>query len=87
MEDNYYRREGCFLEEADPERIGEIFRRAIDAGEDIVRLQCSQDSVYEEAYRFLIEEQGVFSWLPGTAGSVAYADNPQQRTFCFWLDP
>lgn len=87
VEDNYYRREGCFLEEADPERIGEIFRRAIDAGEDIVRLQCSQDSVYEEAYRFLIEEQGVFSWLPGTAGSVAYADNPQQRTFCFWLDP
>ena len=87
VENNYYRREGCYLEEADPERIAGIFQRAIDRGEDIVRLQCAQDPVYEQVYRFLIEEQGIFTYLPETAGTVAYADNPEQRTFCFWLVP
>ena len=87
VENNYYRREGCYLEEADPERIAGIFQRAIDRGEDIVRLQCAQEPVYEQVYRFLIEEQGIFTYLPETAGTVAYADNPEQRTFCFWLVP
>ena len=87
VEDNYYRREGAYLEDANPQRIGEIFARAQEGNAGIVRMQCADDPVYEEVYRFLILEQGIFSYLPDTAGSVAYADNPGQRTLCFWLEP
>lgn len=85
LEAQYYRHEGLYLENADLERIAEIFRRAVQENAETVTFQCADDNVYDEVYRLLIEEQKVFDYLPGADGHVAYADSPEQRTFSFWL--
>ena len=85
-QNQYYRREGLYLEEADPERIKMIFDRAVQAGVDVVTFQCADDSVYRQVYALLIEEQMIFSYLPGEGTKVAYAESEKQRTFSFWLE-
>lgn len=81
----YYRHEGLYLEQADPEQIAAIFDRAAKQQTEIVTFQCAADSVYQEVYRLLIEEQKVFDYLPKAEGKVAYADSPTTRTFNFWI--
>lgn len=82
---NYYRREGLYLESADTGRIADIFREAVQQGRESVTFQCADEEVYQELYRILIEEQQVFSYLPASAKTAAYADSPKLRTFSFWL--
>lgn len=86
VEAQYYRHEGLYLENADLERIGDIFQKALEENAEIVTFQCADDGVYREVYRMLIEEQKVFEYLPAAEGRIAYADSPDQRTFSFWLD-
>lgn len=81
----YYRREGLYLEQADPEQIAAIFDRASQRQEEVVTFQCADESVYREVYRLLIEEQKVFDYLPSADGRVAYADSPDTGTFSFWI--
>lgn len=85
VEDQYYRREGLFLEAADPAQIERIFENARQSGRTVVSFQCADDTVYEQVYRMLIEEQGVFDYLPDAEGKTAYADSRESRTFSFWL--
>lgn len=85
VKDNYYRREGLYLEAADEGQIAGIFRRAAENREPTVTFQCADDTVYADVYRLLIEEQKVFEYLPQGDTKAAYADSPGQRTFSFWL--
>lgn len=87
VKDHYYRREGLFLEQADEEQIGSIFRRAIEKKQAVVTFQCADDAVYGQVYRMLIEEQKVFAFLPGENNQAAYTDSPDRKTFSFWLEP
>ena len=63
-----------------------IFDSAVQAGVDVVTFQCADDSVYRQVYALLIEEQMIFSYLPGEGTKVAYAESEKQRTFSFWLE-
>ena len=85
VEDQYYRREGLYLEAADGAVIAAIFARAAAQGQQTVMFQCATDQIYQEVYRLLITEQGVFGLLPAQSRTAAYTHSREQRTFCFWL--
>lgn len=84
--DQYYRREGLYLETPDTEKIEGFFAQAADSGHNIVTFQCANEEVYRQTYRILIEEQKVFDYLPKGRDKVAYADSDRQLTFSFWLE-
>lgn len=85
VRDQYYRREGLFVETADEETLKDIFAAAIDRKESIVSFQCSDDSVFWSVYELLIEKQRVFEYLPDTGGKITYTKSESQRTFRFWV--
>ncbi len=85
-QNQYYRREGLFLESADAERVQAIFERAAQAGAEVVTFQCADDAVYAQVYQMLIEEQKIFEYLPGEGTKVAYAESKDQHTLSFWLE-
>ncbi len=85
-QNQYYRREGLYLESADAEQIKMIFDRAAQAGAEVVTFQCADDAVYAQVYEMLIEDQKIFEYLPGEGTKVAYAESKEQRTFSFWLE-
>lgn len=81
--DNYYIREGLYFAEMDEEHLRSCFA-AVTEGEDIT-VKCADRQVYDEMYRFLIEEQGIFDCIGGEGGTVAYALNEKQLSMTFWL--
>ena len=76
---------GLYLQSADTEKIDEIFARAAQKGAPMVCFQCADDTVYQEVYRLLIEEQGIFAYLPESETTAAYLDSDRERTFYFWF--
>ena len=85
VQDQYYRHEGLYLQSADKEKIDEIFARAAQKGAPMVCFQCADDTVYQEVYRLLIEERGIFAYLPESETTAAYLDSDRERTFYFWF--
>ena len=85
VQDQYYRHEGLYLQSADKEKIDEIFALAAQKGAPMVCFQCADDTVYQEVYRLLIEEQGIFAYLPESETTAAYLDSDRERTFYFWF--
>ncbi len=81
---NYYVHEGRYLTGLDAEVLHEIFEDAYANGEATVQLQCANDEVYEQIAGYLLEEQHIFDYVDA-GNSVAYIDNPETNTFCFWL--
>ncbi len=84
--DQYYRREGLYLESADEAVLAALFSQAAVQGKQTVMFQCASDQVYEEVYQLLITGQKVFAFLPVRSQTVAYVHFKEQRTFCFWLE-
>ena len=85
VQDQYYRHEGLYLQSADLKTIDAVFAHAEQNGESMVRFQCADDAVYQEVYRLLIEEQGIFEYLPESETTAAYLNSDSERTFCFWV--
>ena len=77
--------QGLYLQSADKEKIDEIFARAAQKSAPMVCFQCADDTVYQEVYRLLIEEQGIFAYLPESETTAAYLDSDRERTFYFWF--
>lgn len=86
VEDQYYRREGLYLESADSEQLERIFDEAARGGKTTVSFQCADDNVFDQVYQLLIEEQKVFDYLPEADKKAVYVDSRKQRTFSFWLN-
>lgn len=84
MTDNYFVREGVYFTDYDGERLADVFEQAIARGQETLTVKCSDRAVYDEMHRILLDEQKIFEFM-GSAGTIAYTDNPEQGILTFWL--
>lgn len=85
MDANYYVREGVYFTEMEEERLQEIFRNALDAGDTYITLKCASQDVYQQMRESLIDEQKIFRYLDISGESVSYSENEKQYSMSFWL--
>lgn len=82
---NYYVKEGTYLNSFDEESISSIFEKALSQNKEYITLKCSDDIIYGEVKKVLLDEQKIFQYLHKTDGFVAYSDNDEQLSLSFWL--
>ncbi len=85
MEDNYYVREGRYFTELDKDKLSTLFAQAYEKESNYITLKCATEEIYQEMFKYLIEEQGIFKYLNNGEGAVSYADNKEQMSLSFWL--
>lgn len=86
--DNYFVREGLYLNGYEEGKIREIFEAAKAQGKNTVALKASDGQAYREIFRNLIEEQKIFDYF-GTYTAdgeykIAYSGNEEMGTISFW---
>ncbi|MBD5545310.1 MAG: hypothetical protein HDR01_14015 [Lachnospiraceae bacterium] len=84
-QNNYYRKEGLYFENVDKEKLTVVFQNAKDRGDATVTIKCSDISAYGEMRAYLLDDQGIFSYIANKK-KVTYYDSEQMRTLCFWLE-
>ena len=82
---NYYVREGVYFTSYDAEQMQSIFDRAWESGRTEITLKCADEECYREICRVLIDEQEIFSYMPGNSSTIAYAQNGKQLSLTFWV--
>ena len=82
---NYYVREGALFDTYDREQLQRLFDEAKAQGRTDVSIKCSDEAVYRELYRALIEEQDIFDYPGGDSRTIAYALNEKQLSLTFWV--
>lgn len=85
MDCNYYVQEGTYLTECKEELLKELFMNKFAQNGGYLTVKCADETVYEEVYRLLIEEQKIFEYLQKADGTVAYSDNIRQLSISFWI--
>ena len=83
--DNYYVREGLYLENYDEERLRAIFEAGYEQDSHYITLKCSNEEVFSVLKNKLITNQGIFKFLHDQGNSIAYTDNAAQLTISFWI--
>lgn len=81
---NYYIHENLYISGLDPEQLQSVFDRGYESGEQTVRFKCANDAVYNDIFRYLVDEQHAFDYLDAE-DSITYAVDDISNTFCFWL--
>lgn len=84
-EANYYVREGALFSAVDGEQLHRLFEEAKARNRMDVTVKCSDEAVYRELYRTLIEEQDIFDYLGEGSRTIAYAPNEKQLSLTFWV--
>ncbi|MCR5302616.1 MAG: hypothetical protein K6E49_09290 [Lachnospiraceae bacterium] len=72
MEDNYYRHEGLYFTDVDPEGLRRAIENAYASGEDYLFLKASSPEVYEKIKQHLFDDQNVFNYVGRT--NVRYVE-------------
>lgn len=81
---NYYIHENLYINGLDPEQLQDIFDRGYESGAQTVRFKCANDAVYNDIFRYLVDEQHAFDYLDAE-DSITYVVDDISNTFCFWL--
>lgn len=83
VRNNYYIKEGNYIEEWDSERIGNILSEAW-LQRRVVTLRFSDDSLKKQAFRYFIEEGYIADYCSGIA-EINYIEDDMWReiSFCF----
>ncbi len=84
LKDNYYVREGAYFESLDKAKLEELFKRAYGEGRETVSFKCSDEEVYVQMHRYLLEEQHIFDHIRDQ-NTASYADKELSLSYLFWL--
>lgn len=83
--DNYYIREGLYMTDYNEDKLKSVFEQAYAASSGYVMFKCSNEQVFDEVRKKLIDQQGVFRFIENQGTTIAYTDNRIQKTFSFWI--
>ena len=83
--DNYYVREGLYLDAYTEDEIKWIFEKAQLSQTGYITMKCSNAEVYSQTKEKLIDEQEVFRFLQTDGNSISYTMNETQLTLSFWI--
>lgn len=73
-EDNYYIREGLYIEAWDAGAIGSVISEAWNGGEEILQIKFANVELCEQAMQFFVEDGRVFDYCAGLR-SIQYLAN------------
>lgn len=82
---NYYVREGLYLNVYDETAISEIFEQAKSSGAGYVTFMCCDSELYGQVKNSLITDELVFQYLDSSR-SVSYSCNDDLYTLIFWIE-
>lgn len=85
MTDNFYVREGLYLNSYSEEQLMQIFDSFFVQNQKYLTLKCSDAVVYQEVCNKLIGENKVFFFLNNKTEGITYSENEIQRTLSFWI--
>ena len=85
LENNYYVREGAYFTTMDEEQIRVLFENGYANGEHFITLKCSDETVYEQMYQYLLKDIHIFEYVQGNPDQIVYTLNEQQNSMSFWL--
>ena len=84
LTDNYFVREGLYFDGYNTDQLRNVFNNTINSGASYVKIKASDDNVYSDLRRELLDNQHLFDYLNGTK-QVRYSENAYTRTLTFWL--
>ncbi len=85
MIDNYYVKEGLYLNGLDSTKLSEIFKAGYSNGTGCVSIRCANGVIFDDVQRELIDNQKVFQYLRNGTTTIAYTSNENMYTYTFML--
>ena len=83
VKDNYFVREGLFVEGYDEQQLAQIFDSDAAREAGYVTIKCSIET-YAIMVQNLIESQKIFDFINKQGTSISYTCNENQQTISFW---
>lgn len=83
--DNYYVKEGLYLNMLDSLRLKTIFEEAYSEGRQYVSLRCANETVFKQVQTDLLDNQQIFQYLQSGTQTLAYTYNEEMYTYTFML--
>lgn len=80
---NYYIKEGNYVEEWHPEQLGAMLAKAWE-GKQVITLRFSDDSLKDQAFRYFIQDGHIADYCPGLS-QINYLEDSlwKEISFCF----
>lgn len=77
IEDNYYVKEGLYIDNWNADEVGSIINRYYMEGEDIIALKFSDSEIYRNATQYLLSEEQILNYCTGVDSLYYVADDIQ----------
>lgn len=84
--DNYYVREGTFLNSPDTDVLRRIFDTHTFSRTESLTIKCLDDATYDWLMDELITNSGIFNYTMALGGTVGYAQNDDALSLTLWVD-
>ncbi len=81
--DNYYVKEGLYINSLDSLTLEEIFQRANQNGQKCVSIRCSGRMVFDDFQANMLDNQQIFNYLGDGTTTFAYTSNDKLYTYTF----